>query len=207
MHMNAGKGDGFEAFYGVGSTAKGSKGLAQAIEKEVKAIGQNSRGCKTKTNSDGSDYFGFIRQTNMPAAICEGCFVDNKTDVKQFDTKAELRAYGVAVAKGVIAWAVSTGKAKKATSSTAKKETAKKEPAKKASTCTIELPVLTQGDKGAAVGTMQTLIEADGISCGSTGSDKSFGPATDRAVRKYQKKHGLPVDGSCGPATWNSLLK
>jgi predicted dehydrogenase len=42
--------------------------------------------------------------------------------------------------------------------------------------------------------------------CGSSGVDGSFGGATDKALRVYQKDKGLAVDGSCGPATWNSLL-
>lgn len=37
--------------------------------------------------------------------------------------------------------------------------------------------------------------------------DGSFGPATDKALRAYQKANGLVVDGSCGPATRASLLK
>lgn len=37
--------------------------------------------------------------------------------------------------------------------------------------------------------------------------DGSFGPATDRLVRKYQKDHGLSVDGSVGPATRAALMK
>lgn len=210
FHNNAGGGDGFEAFYSVLSDAKGGKALAKAIEKEVLAIGQNSRGCKTKKQKNGKDYFGFVRETYMPAVICEGCFVDNKADAAQFDTAAELKAYGVAVAKGVIAWAEATGRAEKQTAAAPSKPAPSK-PApskpKDLGTVKIELPVLQQGCKGPEVGTMQTLIEADGISCGSTGADKSFGPATDRAVRKYQQKHGLKVDGSCGPATWTSLLK
>ena len=114
-HNNAGGGDGFEAYYGVGSGTNGSKGLAQAIEKEVKATGQNSRGCKTKANSSGRDYFGFIRQINTRAVIVEGCFVDNKTDAAGFDTDAENKEYGYAVAKGVINWLESTGRVSKRT--------------------------------------------------------------------------------------------
>ena len=37
--------------------------------------------------------------------------------------------------------------------------------------------------------------------------DGSFGPTTDRLVRKFQKDHGLVVDGSCGPATIAELRK
>ena len=73
IHNNAGGGDGFEIFHSV----VGGKGkeLAQNIEKEVVKIGQNSRGLKTKKNSYGRDYFGFIRSTICPAVICEGVFV------------------------------------------------------------------------------------------------------------------------------------
>ena len=100
VHNNAGGGDGFEAYYsvvgGVGKT------LAKNIEKEVKELGQNSRGLKTKKNAEGKDYYGFIRMTNCPAVICEGVFVDNKTDVKIADTLAEQRLFGYAYAKGVL---------------------------------------------------------------------------------------------------------
>ena len=101
IHNNAGKGDGFEVYH----TIKGGKGktLAQNIEKQVKAIGQNSRGLKTKVNSNGTDYFGMIRLTNAPAVICEGAFVDNATDVKIIDTTAEQKKFGEAYAKGILA--------------------------------------------------------------------------------------------------------
>lgn len=100
IHNNAGGGDGFEVFHsikgGVGKT------LAQNIEAEVKKIGQNSRGLKTKKNSSGTDYFGMIRLTNAPAVICEGAFVDNKKDSAQIDTKAEQREFGYAYARGIL---------------------------------------------------------------------------------------------------------
>lgn len=100
LHNNAGGGDGFEVYhYSGGGT---SLTLAQNIEAEVKAIGQNSRGCKTRMNSSGRDYFGFIRETKCPAVICEGCFVDNATDVQIADTAPEQRAFGVAYAKGIL---------------------------------------------------------------------------------------------------------
>lgn len=100
IHVNAGGGDGFEVFYYSGGGT--SKVLASNINDEVKAIGQNSRGLKTKLNSSGKDYFGFIRDTNCPAVICEGFFIDNKNDLKDFDTDAELKKLGVAYAKGIL---------------------------------------------------------------------------------------------------------
>lgn len=100
IHNNSGKGDGFEAFHAL----NGGKGkiLAQNIEAEVKAIGQNSRGLKTKVNSSGNDYFGFIRSIKAPSVIVEGVFVDNATDAAQADTQAEQAAFGVAYAKGIL---------------------------------------------------------------------------------------------------------
>ena len=101
IHNNAGGGDGFEAYYHhLGGT---SKVLAQNIETEVKAIGQNSRGCKVKLNSKGTaDYYGFIRNTKASAVIVEGLFVDNANDVKIADTIEEQKAFGVAIAKGIL---------------------------------------------------------------------------------------------------------
>ena len=97
---NTGGGDGFEAYYHYkGGT---SKTLAQNIEAEVKAIGQNSRGCKARLNSSGTDYYGFIRKTACPAVIVEGCFVDNATDVQISDSLEEQKAFGVAYAKGIL---------------------------------------------------------------------------------------------------------
>lgn len=93
-------GDGFEAYYYHGGGK--SKELAQNIEKEIIAIGQNSRGCKTKLNSAGKDYFGFIREIKAPSVIVEGFFVDNAEDVKIADTIEEQRAFGVAYAKGIL---------------------------------------------------------------------------------------------------------
>ena len=100
IHNNAGGGDGFEIYHTIGG-GKG-KTLAQNIEAEVKKIGQNSRGLKTKKNSSGTDYFGMIRLTNAPAVICEGFFVDNATDVKIADTAAEQKAFGYAYARGIL---------------------------------------------------------------------------------------------------------
>ncbi|MGG2027229.1 peptidoglycan-binding domain-containing protein [Gottfriedia sp. S16(2024)] len=37
-------------------------------------------------------------------------------------------------------------------------------------------------------------------------ADGIFGPITDRAVRNFQKKNGLTVDGKVGPKTWAKLF-
>lgn len=100
IHNNAGGGDGFEAYYGI---AKVGLPLAQNIETEIKAIGQNSRGLKTKLNSKGNaDYYGFIRLIKCPSIIVEGAFVDNKNDVQNIDTVEKQKKFGIAYAKGIL---------------------------------------------------------------------------------------------------------
>lgn len=100
IHNNAGGGDGAEAFCEVKGGV--SKTLADNILAEIVKIGQNSRGRKTKVNSSGKDWFGWIRQTNAPAVLVECAFVDNKNDIKIIDTLAEQQKMGVAIAKGIL---------------------------------------------------------------------------------------------------------
>lgn len=100
IHNNAGGGDGAEVFHTInGGTGKT---LAVNILDEIKVIGQNSRGAKTRKNSSGTDYYGFIRNTKAPAVIVECAFLDNKTDIQIIDTAAEQKAMGIAIAKGVL---------------------------------------------------------------------------------------------------------
>lgn len=99
IHVNAGGGDGFECYIGISGLCNE---LAKNIEAEIKAIGQNSRGIKTKKGSDGRDYYYFIRCTACAAIILEGAFVDNKADAAQIDSDADCKAFGVAYAKGIL---------------------------------------------------------------------------------------------------------
>lgn len=73
----------------------------------------------------------------------------------------------------------------------------------------LTLPTLRRGDEGLSVRRAQTLINVSGMwssSGAELGVDGVFGPATERAVRRYQTEHGLVVDGIVGPATWTALL-
>ncbi len=67
------------------------------------------------------------------------------------------------------------------------------------------MPTVTEGhpDK-ATVRKVQALINLYGV--GHLSVDGSFGPNTTRAVRAFQAKFGLQVDGRCGPVTWAALL-
>lgn len=67
-----------------------------------------------------------------------------------------------------------------------------------------DMPLIKRGSSGEAVRKLQQLLNAAGA---SLEEDGSFGPATDAAVKAYQKAHGLEVDGEVGPMTWTALLK
>ena len=100
IHNNAGGGDGGEVFYHHGG-GKG-KTLAENILAEMVKVGQNSRGIKTRVNSQGKDYYAFIRNTSCPAVIVECAFVDNASDLKILATESQRKTMGEAIAKGVL---------------------------------------------------------------------------------------------------------
>ena len=100
IHCNAGGGDGAETFYHYGGGK--SKTLAENILSEVVKVGQNSRGAKIRKNSNGKDYYGFIRETSCPAVIVECAFVDNASDLKIIATESQRIVMGQSIAKGIL---------------------------------------------------------------------------------------------------------
>lgn len=99
IHINAGGGEGWEAFvYSGGGT---SKLFAQNIEQEVKKF-TLSRGLKTRLNDSGADYFGFIRQVKAPSVILEAAFIDNAKDVERIKTGEGRQKFAEAYAAGIL---------------------------------------------------------------------------------------------------------
>ena len=88
-HFNAGCGDGYEALvYGEDRVS-----LGKIFEKHVLAAGQNSRGVKLRPD------LAVLRQTEMPAVLNEGAFVDNQKDIADWNEDAELGKLAVAYAQ------------------------------------------------------------------------------------------------------------
>jgi murein DD-endopeptidase MepM/ murein hydrolase activator NlpD len=56
---------------------------------------------------------------------------------------------------------------------------------------------LKKGSKGSAVKSLQTALKIT--------SDGDFGPITEKAVKAYQTKKGLPVTGIADESTWKRL--
>jgi hypothetical protein len=80
-------------------------------------------------------------------------------------------------------------------------------PIKEENTVEITMNVLKKGAKGEQVKTLQRLLLSLGYNLEGYGTDGSFGGATERAVKSFQKNVGLTADGSVGKDTWNKLLK
>ena len=59
------------------------------------------------------------------------------------------------------------------------------------------------GSTGSAVSKLQTILNQHGY---GLAVDGIFGEKTRAAVRDYQKRYNLKLDGIAGPETWGSLL-
>ena len=138
----------------------------------------------------GKDVAGNIRTATEPAALAKTGLFEKLTD-KKYCSSADYLLRGDILCtpvSGHTAVVLADGE-----------KTGEKR-------CDIAVQILKKGTKGTAVAAMQILLAGYGFPCGTAGADGSFGPATDSALRSYQKAAGLSVDGSCGPATWAALL-
>lgn len=66
----------------------------------------------------------------------------------------------------------------------------------------INLPVISKGVKGRSVERLQALLNLHGA---DLTEDSDFGDKTLKAVKDFQKRSGLKVDGVVGPYTWEAL--
>lgn len=143
-------------------------------------------------NQGGTDHVGIVEKVDGDnIIIIEGNYSNS---VKRRSIKVNgryIRGYGVP---------------KYDTEPVVSKPVVDKPTATKTEVCTVEVKVLRKGASGENVKALQILLIGRGYSCGSYGADGSFGAATDKAVRAFQKDKGLSVDGICGPKTWNKLL-
>ena len=71
----------------------------------------------------------------------------------------------------------------------------------------ISLPTVRKGDSGNAVKILQLALVAYEYNIGKYGADGDFGSDTESAVKQFQKRSGIAVDGIVGENTWYELLK
>lgn len=71
----------------------------------------------------------------------------------------------------------------------------------------LKLPTLTRilrrGSFGDDVAALQKVLNGLGFNAGDIDGD--FGDNTEKAVRRFQQKSGITVDGEVGPETWKAL--
>jgi len=72
-----------------------------------------------------------------------------------------------------------------------------------AGTKAVNWPVVRQGAKGERVRVIQGLLKERGA---TVVIDGTYGAATTTAVKAFQRKSHLAVDGFVGPATWPKLV-
>lgn len=71
----------------------------------------------------------------------------------------------------------------------------------------VPLRTLRKGAKGDEVVLLQKLLLKSGEKLPKYGADGDFGTETLKAVKSFQKKHGLVVDGIVGPKTWQAVIE
>lgn len=95
VHFNAGGGDGYEALV----YSQKRVPLGEIFAKHVEAIGQNLRLYGAAPGVKIRPDLAVLKNTNMPAVLNEGAFVDNLKDIQDWNDDAELKALGIAYAK------------------------------------------------------------------------------------------------------------
>lgn len=124
-----------------------------------------------------------------PYRLAECGFISNTDDVKIFNSKLDE------IAKGILACfnigVVTSSKPVQATKPVNNTNTTKVSETK--------MPTITKGSIGKAVKIWQVIVGAN--------PDGVFGPKTDTATRKFQRSHGLTVDGIVGPNSWRAGLE
>lgn len=134
--------------------------------------------------------FHVLKHTKMMSVLMEYGFMDSATDAPVILTED----YAQKVAKATMEAIARVAGLKK-------KSNIMEE------ICKVDVRVLKKDAKGEDVKAMQYLLEANGCK-GEMDAKKygDFGSRTEAALKQYQKKMGLEVDGSCGPKTWAKLL-
>ena len=210
-HFNAAGGKWWEPGYSVAFVYEGAgtetRKFAQCVQDEIAKV--------APWRSDGvasdRDFMGhtlaILRQTAMPAVLTETGFMDVWESAQKMLDPDFVAAEAEACCRGICRYlgvrykapaASGDGEGNKAPSSG-------QEPSGDAAPAYSRLLKLAspnmQGDDVEAV---QRALIATGA---DIAADGIFGPATERAVKRYQNaKGGLAVDGQVGPKTWAALM-
>lgn len=71
--------------------------------------------------------------------------------------------------------------------------------------CPVHMPPLRLGSRGRSVAQLQQALSTTGDYRAAI--DGQFGDLTDAAVRRFQRRNGLVIDGVVGTCSWRTLGK
>ena len=178
------------------------RALAAKVSKAIAEEGFFDRGAKQRTDLMNMNT---CYRSGVPYILIETCFIDNKADMARYvrDIYEVWGNVAAAICKYYgIEKLASAGKPVETNKTSASKKKPVKT-AKKGYTGTFpSLPkkgYLAEGDKGVQVGRLQAFLNWYGDY--GLERDNSFGPATKKAVKAFQKKEKLEADGIFGPAS------
>lgn len=168
--------DGISVHVYLGNMKYESGKLARAVGKYLKqGTRQDWRGYK-------EDNFHVLRETNMPAILTENGFMDDRREAMLMLNESYQRETAIEHAQGICEYFNIKFKGD--------------------SYDPMDKGYLANGDHGESVKNLQKLLNKIGY---SLTVDGSYGPATEKAVKGFQKGNNLTVDGYFGPATQSAL--
>ncbi|PTM59040.1 N-acetylmuramoyl-L-alanine amidase [Desmospora activa] len=189
IHYNAGGGYGVETYI----VARGGQAekLANRVQPElVKVRDQRDRGVKVAN-------FQVLRDTKMPAILCECGFMDDPRGIEQAWMLDEdfQRGVGEAICKGVQRYYGAPYKEPQPEWSEEELNKLNSAPNGARFSRTLK-----RGMKnGKDIAAVQTYL-------GGLKVDEDFGPLTESALKEWQQKNGIKVTGEVGIANWRYMF-
>lgn len=166
--------------------------------------------------------FTVLVKTNMSAVLVENGFMTSKTDVEKILSEEYQEKSAVGIVNAIVKFldltvheeekeielVVETTNEAQHVANVVEEETEKVEKVEEKEvlkTVNIELTILKKGTISSEVKTLQRLL--NGIQSSGLSVDGNFGSKTQTAVKVFQKRNNLTVDGIVGLNTWSKLLK
>jgi len=209
IHFNAGGGEGVECY----ATSQTGKNYAGKICKEIATLGYVNRGVK-----DGSHLY-VVNNTTMPCVLVECSFVDSARDMNAYNADSLANAIVNAVVldiksippirnSGLNSVVLSFQNICNLLGITDKNGNKLAEDGfiGDATNSAIAKVIIKEGANNILVKWLQTRLITLGFSCGSSGADGYFGYYTLTAVKRFQTKYNLKMDGIVGTNTINKLF-